>query len=93
MQSLESTMDILKPGGPSLGNVLPHNLVIDPYAEQPDGADAAWMCETIYFPTAGLMEKFTFKEDETTEKNPVRNLIYKPTHKAAFSDGAMAGGA
>lgn len=91
MQSLESTMDLLKPGGPSLGNVLPHNLVIDPYAEQPDGADAAWMCETIYFPTAGLMEKFTFKEDDA-EKNPIRNLIYKPTHKAAFSDGAMAGG-
>lgn len=92
MQSLESTMDLLKPGGPSLGNVLPHNLVIDPYAEQPDGADAAWMCETVYFPTAGLIEKFTFKEDETTEKNPVRNLIYKPTHKAAFSDGALSGG-
>ena len=91
MQSLESTMDLLKPGGPSLGNVLPHNLVIDPYAEQPDGADAAWMCETVYFPTAGLIEKFTFKEDEAVEKNPVRNLIYKPTHKAAFSDGALSG--
>lgn len=92
MQSLESTMDILKPGGPSLGNVLPHNLIIDPYAEQPDGADAAWMCETVYYPTAGLIEKFTYKEDEVTEKNPVRNLIYKPTHKAAFSDGSLAGG-
>ena len=92
LQSLESTMDILKPGGPSLGNVLPHNLVIDPYAEQPDGADAGWMCETIYYPTSGLIEKFTFKEQEESEKNPVRNLIYKPTHKAAFSDGAMAGG-
>ena len=45
-------------------NVLPHNLVIDPYAEQPDGADAAWMCETVYYPTAGLIEKYTFKENE-----------------------------
>lgn len=91
LQSLESTMDLLKPGGPSLGNVLPHNLVIDPYAEQPDGADAAWMCETVYFPTAGLIEKFTYKENEA-ERNPVRSLIYKPTHKAAFSDGALSGG-
>lgn len=90
MQSLESTMELLKPGGPSLSNVLPHNLVIDPYAEQPDGGDAAWMCETVYYPTSGLIEKYTFKENEG-EKNPIRNLIYKPTHKAVFTEGTLGG--
>ena len=90
LASLEATMEVLKPGGPSLSNVLSHNLIIDPYAEQPDGADADWMCETIFYPTAGLQARFTFKEDEE-EKNAIRKLIYKPTHKAVFSEGAGQG--
>jgi len=91
LESLEASMELLKPGGPSLSNVLPHNLVIDPYAEQYDGADAGWMCETVFYPTAGLAERFTYKEDEEAEKNPVRKLIYKPTHKAVFMDGSQTG--
>jgi hypothetical protein len=90
LESLEASMELLKPGGPNLSNVLPHNLVIDPYAEQPDGADATWMCETVYLPTAGLSARFTYTENEG-EKNPVRNLIYKPTHKAVFTEGASVG--
>ena len=73
----------------ALANVLSHNLVIDPYAEQPDGGDAAWMCETVFLSTAGLQAQFTFKEDEA-EKNPIRKLIYKPTHKAVFAEGLSA---
>jgi hypothetical protein len=89
LTSLEASMELLKPGGPSLSNVLPHNLIIDPYAEQPDGADATWMCETVFLSTSGLSARFTYKEDpETGERNPVRNLIYKPTHKAAFAEGS-----
>jgi hypothetical protein len=91
LESLEASMEILKPGGPSLSNVLPHNLVIDPYAEQPDGGDATWMCETVYLPTAGLSARFTYKDDEGEQKNPVRNLIYKPTHKAVFAEGSAPG--
>src|SRR5262245_47486134 len=92
MASLEASMELLKPGGPSLSNVLPHNLIIDPYAEQPDGGDATWMCETVFLPTAGLSARFTYKEDEDAEKNPVRKLLYKPTHKAVFTEGAARGG-
>lgn len=91
LESLQASMEVLKPGGPSLGNVLSHNLVIDPYAELPDGGDASWMCETIFYSSAGLQAKFTFKEDEA-EKNPIRKLIYKPTHKAVFAEGSGAGG-
>jgi hypothetical protein len=88
LTSLEASMELLKPGGPSLSNVLPHNLIIDPYAEQADGADASWMCETVFLSTSGLSERFTYpEEDKIDAKNPVRNLIYKPTHKAAFSAG------
>lgn len=89
--SLEASMEMLKPGGASLSNVLPHNLVIDPYAEQFDGADATWMCETVYLPTSGLAERFTYPENPDGESNPVRNLIYKPTHKAVFTEGAQGG--
>lgn len=87
LESLEASMEVLKPGGPSLSNVLPHNLIIDPYAEQYDGADSGWMCETVYFSTSGLQARFTFKEDES-EKDSIRKLIYKPTHKAVFTEGA-----
>lgn len=90
LESLEASMELLKPGGPSLANVLPHNLVIDPYAEQYDGADAGWMCETVFYPTAGLAARFTYKEDPE-EKSSVRKLLYKPTHKAIFSEGAAGG--
>jgi hypothetical protein len=90
LESLEASMEVLKPGGASLGNVLPHNLIIDPDAEQADGADAGWMCETVYFATAGLTARFTYKEN-IAESNPVRNLIYKPTHKAVFSEGSETG--
>jgi hypothetical protein len=91
LQSLEVSMDVLKPGGPSLDSVLPHNLIIDPFAEESDGSDAKWMCEKIWFPTAGLRERFTYAEptgDNDTLDVP-RKLIYKPTHKAMFdSSGA-----
>jgi hypothetical protein len=90
LESLEASMELLKPGGPGLSNVLAHNLIIDPYAEQPDGADSTWMCETVFLPTAGLTARFTYKED-IAEKNPVRSLIYKPTHKAVFAEGATGG--
>ena len=32
LESLEASMELLKPGGPLLTNVLSHNLIIDPYA-------------------------------------------------------------
>ena len=89
LESLEASMELLKPGGPLLTNVLSHNLIIDPYAEQPDGADAEWMCETVFLSTAGLQARFTFKEDEA-EKDAIRKLIYKPTHKAVFAEGSGA---
>ena len=92
LAALEASMETLKPSGPGLSNVLPHNLIIDPFAEQIDGADAGWMCEKIFYPTAALKERYTMKDEEGDgKKGTPRNLIYKPTHKAVFAEGASGG--
>jgi hypothetical protein len=96
MEALEMNMEVMKPSGPSLVNVLPHNLIIDPYAEMQDGTDADWQCERVFLPTAMLTQRFTEPDpDSPDESNNYdakcgsRVLVYKPTHKASFdsSDG------
>jgi len=92
LSSLEASMEALKPGGPNLSTVLPHNLIIDPYAELPDGGDAGWMCEKLFYPTAALKERFTVKQNpDDDSRNAPRGLIYKPTHKAVFTEGTAGG--
>lgn len=92
LSALEANMEVLKKSGPSLANVLSHNLTIDPYAELPDGTDASWMCETCFFPTAGLIQRFTVKDEgDSDARNAPRNLLYKSTHKAVFADGTAGG--
>lgn len=92
LEALEANMEVLKKSGPSLSNVLSHNLVIDPYAELPDGSDGAWMCETCFMPTAGLIQRFTKKDDDDSDaRNAPRNLLYKSTHKAVFATGNNEG--
>ena len=100
MEALEMNMEVMKPSGPSLSNILPHNLIIDPYAELQDGTDAEWMAERVFLPTAMLTQRFTKPDpDSPSESNSKdggtnydcgsRVLVYKPTHKASFdtSDG------
>ena len=88
LEALEMNMEVLRPNGPALTGVLPHNLLIDPYAENQDGTDAEWQAERIFFATHALTARFTKKaveDDEISEGDRV--LIYKPTHKAAFAEG------
>lgn len=90
LEALEMNMEVLKPSGPALGNVLPHNLIIDPYAEQPDGCDGIWMMERLFFPTAALIQRFTKPDPEAADanngKSTARVYAYKPTHKAVIDD-------
>lgn len=94
LQALEENMEVRQPKGPGLGNVLPHNLLVDPYAEQPDGLDGNWMLEKTFLPTGMLIARFTkpaegkgySKSDWCAEDNM---LLYKPTHRAAFKQGAL----
>lgn len=85
LDALEQNMEVLVPSGFSLSNVLPHNLIIDPYAEQPDGLDATWQMERVFILTASLTARFTKPSGDDPEDDRV--LIYKPTHKAQFAKG------
>lgn len=94
LEALEMNMEVLRPSGPNLSNILPHNLIVDPYAEQPDGCDGNWMIERVFFPTATLTAMFTQADvgseddDEESEapESGSRVLVYKPTHKAVFDN-------
>lgn len=87
IEALENTLEVYKPSGPSLGTVLPHNLIIDPEGEDAEGADATWMIERIFFNTEALVAQYTQpcegKDGENEDLGRV--LVYKPTHKAAFT--------
>ncbi len=85
LQALEQNMEVFESSGPSLKVVLPHRLLIDPYAEDSDGLDGNWMMEELYYNTAALNARFTEKKTEDGETEKV--LRYKPTHKAVFADG------
>lgn len=88
MQALEANMEVMEASGAGMKNILPHNLIVDPYAEQPDGLDGNFMIERCYLPTGMLIARFTQPDPEGGEEdNPVRTLLYKPTHKAIFADG------
>jgi hypothetical protein len=85
-QALEMRMEVLEPSGATMKNVLPQNLLVDPFAEQPDGLDGNWMIERCYLSTAMLIASYTTEDPEASEQdNAMRRLIYKPTHKAVLS--------
>lgn len=84
---LEENMEVLSSSGPAMKNILPQNLIVDPYAEQTDGLDGNWMIERVMMQTNFLNAHYTEPnpEDEEGDKG-ARVLTYKPTHKAVFDD-------
>lgn len=93
LEALEQNLEVLKPSGPSMANVLPQNLIIDPNAEMPDGYDAEWMIEKLFISTASLTQRFTKPDPENEgEKEADRVLVYKPTHKASFTSNTRDDG-
>lgn len=89
LEALEQNLEVLEPSGFGLSNILPQNLIIDPFAEQPDGLDAAYMCERVFIPTNSLTARYTKPDDDGDEPDINRVLVYKPTHKARFVTGVQ----
>lgn len=91
LEALEQSLEVFEPAGFKLKNLLPHNLTIDPYAEEPDGLDANWMAEDTFLATNFLTAKYTQPDPEgdesADEDKKNRVLVYKPTHKAKFTAG------
>jgi len=85
MSALELNMEVFNSSGPSLGTVLPHKLIIDPFAENPDATDAGWMIEEVFENTAMLNARYTKKKRKDGEDQIV--LVYKPTHVVQFTNG------
>lgn len=79
LEALEEAMEVADPSGPRLVVRLPHHVLVDPYAEMPDGSDARWMNETVFLPTAYLNARYTKKDEDGNV------YLYKPTHKAVFN--------
>lgn len=90
MQALEQNMEVRKPSGFEMSNVLPHNLIVDPYAEQPDASDADWMAERVYIDTDELNARYTMEGKGDQEGSRV--LVYKPTHQAVGTDSTTSDG-
>lgn len=87
IEALETSMEIFTKSGPTLSNILPHNLIIDPYAEDIDGMDARWMIEDHYLPTDFLRARYTQPCENEDEDDPkARVYVFKPTHKASFDN-------
>lgn len=91
LEALEQNMEVLQPSGFGLGNTLPHNLIVDPYAEQADGLDGWWMMERVFISTASLTARYTKRSDEEDPEadEASRVLVYQPTHKAQFTPGGQ----
>lgn len=85
LMALEAQVEMREPSGFKVTNPLPQHLLIDPYAEAEDGLDANWMMEATFLPTEFLNAAFTEVDDDSDDPKE-RHLIYKPTHKASFSN-------
>jgi hypothetical protein len=85
IMALEEKISLLTPSGPTCVNKLPHNIVVDPTAEEPDGSDAQWMMEWDYLPTSYINAVYTTKDGEQQKS------IYEPTHVMNVSDASEEG--
>lgn len=86
LAALEGSMEIFSKSGPKLTNVLPHNLIVDPYAEDMDGMDSNWMMEDSFIQTDFLRARYTQPCVENPDDPNNRVLVFKPSHKASMNN-------
>lgn len=86
MAALETSMEVFQPSGPNMSTVLPWNWVIDPNAENPDGLDANWQMERVWFATEFIKAKY-MRPCPNEEDSDRYVYLYKPTHKAVLDEG------
>jgi hypothetical protein len=82
IMALEEKVSMLSPSGPFTRNMLPHRIVVDPTAVEPDGSDANWMMEWDYLPTSYINAVYATKDGDTHKS------VYEPTHIMNVNDAA-----
>lgn len=73
--ALEETIDLLSPSGPWTKVRLPHQVLIDPAANEADLSDAAWVIVEDYLYTSYIRAKYATKNEDGAWET-----IYAPTH-------------
>jgi hypothetical protein len=84
LQALEAQVETREVSGFKCHSKLPHDIIVDPYAEEPDASDAEWVMEHTFLPTEYLNARFTEKDKKAGKESDARVYVYKPTHKASF---------
>lgn len=75
LMALEEKINLLSPGGPFTRNLLPHRVIVDPTAMDPDcSVDAQWMMEWDYLPTSYINAVYATKDGDEYRS------VYEPTH-------------
>lgn len=87
LMALEKRIDLLQPAGPWLKFRRPHQVLIDPDAQDDDLSDANWIMICDYLSTEFI--KAVYSEHKKSH-NEYR-LVYQPTHVLKVGDGASGG--
>ena len=83
LQAIEQKVDILSPAGPWAKYRRPHDVIVDPDAQEEDGSDANWMMVADFMSTQYIHAMFAEKDPQSGQ----HKSLYEPTHviKAAGS--------
>lgn len=87
LRALEEKVSFLQPSGPHLHIRLPHQVLIDPDAQDPWLSDAQWVMIEDMMPTEYINAMFGQAQDPTNPDNETIVSIYEPTHILDAADG------
>lgn len=81
IEALEGTIDVLRPSGPFVNFVRPHDVLKDTDAVEDDLSDSRWVMVRKYVSTALIKAKFAKPDEDGNYAS-----IYDPTHVIGITD-------
>lgn len=87
LRALEEKVSFLQPSGPHLSIRLPHQVLIDPDAQDPWLTDAQWIMIEDMMPTEYINAMYGQEQEPDNEDNDTIVSIYEPTHILDANDG------
>lgn len=80
LRALEEKIEFLQPSGPNLHIRMPHQVLIDPDAQDPYLTDAQWVMIEDLMPTEYVNAMFGQPKDPLNEDDETIVSVYDPTH-------------